>query len=366
MNLMEIDRRKALGLVAAAALYPGAALSRDGKTLYLNAMTSTDWAHGAALFDASGEIVARFELPSRGHGATFNAREKHAVLFARRPGTYAIVIDVSGRRVARLIKSRGDRHFYGHGCFSADGRLLFATENDFDNERGVIGVYDAMDDYRRVGELPSHGIGPHEVVLMPDGKTLAVANGGILTHPSAPRIKLNIAEMAPSLALVKASDGELLAMHRVSEELHKLSIRHLAINNQGVVAAAMQWQGPELDSPPLVGIWSPGEGLRLTSAPADMQRAMRNYCGSVAFAADGRNFIVSSPRGNILTEWGIDGKFKRSFKLRDVCAIAPQPDGGFLATGGTGDIVTVQTQDGILTPLARHTGMMWDNHMTTL
>ena len=53
MNLMEIDRRKALGFVAAAALYPGAALSLGGKTLYLNAMTSTDWAHGAALFDAS-------------------------------------------------------------------------------------------------------------------------------------------------------------------------------------------------------------------------------------------------------------------------------------------------------------------------
>jgi hypothetical protein len=318
------------------------------------------------LFDASGEIVARFELPSRGHGATFNASAQHAVLFARRPGTYAIVIDVAGRRAAQLIKSRGDRHFYGHGCFSADGRLLYATENDFDNERGVIGVYDALDEYRRVGELPSHGIGPHEVVFMPDGKTLAVANGGILTHPSAPRIKLNIAGMAPSLALVKASDGELLAMHRVPEELHKLSIRHLAVNHQGVVAAAMQWQGPELETPPLVGIWSPGEGLRLTSAPAGMQRAMRNYCGSVAFAADGRHFIVSSPRGNILTEWRIDGKFKRSFKLRDGCAVAPRPDGGFLATGGTGDIVAVQKQGGILTHLARHTDMMWDNHMATL
>ena len=87
MNLMEIDRRQALGLVAAAALYPGAALSRGGKTLYLNAMTNADWRHGAALFNASGGIVARFELPSRGHGATFNARAKHAVLFARRPGT---------------------------------------------------------------------------------------------------------------------------------------------------------------------------------------------------------------------------------------------------------------------------------------
>lgn len=197
-----------------------------------------------------------------------NAAGTHAVLFARRPGTYAVVIDVPARRVVRIIKSQANRHFYGHGCFSTDGRLLFATENDFDNERGVLGVYDVSDDYRRVGEFPSHGIGPHEVVPMPDGGTLAVANGGIATHPSAPRIKLNIAGMAPSLALVRASDGDLLSIHRTPEELHRLSIRHLAVNRKGVIAAVMQWEGPQLDSPPLVGVWRSREGLRLKSAPA--------------------------------------------------------------------------------------------------
>ena len=366
MNSMAIDRRKTLALVAAATLCPRAALSLGGETLYLNAMTNADWRHGAALFDDGGRIVARFELPSRGHGATIDARGGHAVLFARRPGTYAVVIDVAARAVARLIKSQANRHFYGHGCFSADGRLLFATQNDFDNERGVIGVWDVRDDYRQVAELPSHGIGPHEVVLMPDGATLAVANGGIATHPTAPRVKLNIDDMAPSLALVRASDGELLSLHRTPKELHKLSIRHLAVNTQGVIAAVMQWQGPQLDSPPLVGIWHSRQELRLMSAPGDVQRVMRNYCGAVAFAADGRHFIVSAPRGNMLTQWRVDGSYKRSFELRDGCAVAPQPEAGFIASGGAGDIVAVHTPRGILTPLARHTGMMWDNHMIKL
>lgn len=366
MNSMVIDRRKTLALVAAATLCPRAALSLGGEALYLNAMTAEDWRHGAALFDADGGIVARFELPSRGHGAARNARGKHAVMFARRPGTFAVVIDIPARRVVRLIESQANRHFYGHGCFSADGRLLFATENDFDNERGVIGVYDVVDDYRRVGELPSHGTGPHEVVLMPDGTTLAVANGGIATHPSVPRIKLNIDDMAPSLALVSASDGELLSLHRTPKELHKLSIRHLAVNRQGVIAAAMQWQGPQPGSPPLVGVWRSREELRLVSAPPEVQRAMRNYCGSVAFAADGLHFIVSAPRGDMLTEWRVEGTYKRSFELRDGCAVAARPEAGFIASGGTGDIVAVQTHRGILTPLARHAGMMWDNHMTAV
>ena len=42
----------------------------------------------------------------------------------------------------------------------------------------------------RIGELASFGVGPHEVVLMPDGATLVVANGGIRTHPDRDRAKL--------------------------------------------------------------------------------------------------------------------------------------------------------------------------------
>ena len=42
----------------------------------------------------------------------------------------------------------------------------------------MIGVRDALDGYRQIGELPSFGIGPHEATLMPDGKTLAIAKAG--------------------------------------------------------------------------------------------------------------------------------------------------------------------------------------------
>src|SRR5690606_30895384 len=110
--------------------------------------------------------------------------------FARRPGTFALVIDVVHGRILYRIASAESRHFYGHGAFSSDGRLLYATENDFAGERGVIGIYDAADGYRRAGEIPSYGIGPHELRLLADGTTLAVANGGILTRPDLPRVKL--------------------------------------------------------------------------------------------------------------------------------------------------------------------------------
>ena len=38
----------------------------------------------------------------------------------------------------------------------------------------MIGVYDASDGFRRVGEFPTHGMDPHELLPMPDGRTLAL------------------------------------------------------------------------------------------------------------------------------------------------------------------------------------------------
>jgi len=71
-------------------------------------------------------------------------------------------------------------------AFARDGRTLFATETAIETGDGVLGIYDAAADYRRRGEVPTHGLDPHEVRLMPDGRTLVIANGGILTHPDAP------------------------------------------------------------------------------------------------------------------------------------------------------------------------------------
>src|SRR5438552_1061500 len=78
-----------------------------------------------------------------------------------------------------------------HGAFSADGSLLYATENDNLTGSGLIGIYDATAGYRRLGEMSSRGIGPHDLALMPDGMTLAVANGGLRTLPESGREVLN-------------------------------------------------------------------------------------------------------------------------------------------------------------------------------
>jgi len=46
--------------------------------------------------------------------------------------------------------SKPYRHFFGHGVFSADGKLLYTTDNDYQNARGMIG---ATDGYKQIVDL---------------------------------------------------------------------------------------------------------------------------------------------------------------------------------------------------------------------
>ena len=270
-----------------------------------------------------------------------------AVLLARRPGRFARAIALTRGSVAHRFAAPPDRHFQGHGAFGGDGRLLYASENDFDGERGVVGVYDAENGYRRVGELPSHGIGPHALLTLPDGEILVVANGGILTRPDRPRIKLNLPTMAPSLCHIDRRDGRLLRELRLAPDLHRLSIRHLAVGAGGAVAVAMQYEGPTGDLVPLVALHRGGSGaLRPLAAPAAVWRAMKHYCGGICFDSGGRTIAVSAPRGHVVVFWDAgSGACLSSVRLADGCGVAPgvRP-GTFLASGGNGDVVAIDAR----------------------
>src|SRR5690606_41790368 len=92
------------------------------------------------------------------------------------------------------LQAAQGRHFFGHGVFLPDGQRMVATENHYEAGYGVLGVYDTSPggNFRRIGEFETGGIGPHEAVLLNDGRTVCVANGGILTHPDYGKLELNL------------------------------------------------------------------------------------------------------------------------------------------------------------------------------
>ncbi len=356
-----IDRReflRAAGTGFAAALAPAAwADTLAADAVFATAFVRRDGSYGAAVLSEAGKVLHAIDLPDRGHDVTFDPVSRRSVVFARQPGTFAMVFDHAGRGKPLTIASAPGRHFFGHGVFSPDGTLLYATENDFDNAAGVVGVYDARANFERIGEFPTYGTGPHELLLLGDGRTIAVANGGIETHPDYGRAELNIATMQPSYVLVDRVSGDLIEKHELPAELHKLSIRHMAADGDDTVWFGCQYRGPVADRPLLVGRAARGNELALLDMPADVLNGFRNYIGSVAANPAAGTVAVSSPQGNSLAVIeAASGNVVATSALVEVCGLAP--DGaGFIATTGGGAIVG---PDGRTSTDPDH---VWDNHM---
>lgn len=279
-----------------------------------------------------------------------------------------VIASLRENRVLHTIESVPGRHVYGHGIFSADGDLLYATENAYDEDAaGIIGVYDAANGFRRIGEMNSGGIGPHDIRFMPDGQTLVVANGGIRTHPDMARVKLNLDTMDPSITYIDAADGRVLEQARQPESLHWNSMRHLAVTPTGTVLCVQQWQGPADRSPPLVAVHERGAPLELLSAPDTVQGRLRNYCGSATVDRSGSVGAVSAPRGGLVTFWDLKARrFLGSTEVPDGCGIAPaQENAGFVITSGAGGAWHWRAGDANALP-AIPEDRRWDNHLTRL
>lgn len=353
---------KAAGVGFAASLLPRqvAALERS-ELVFASSIQISAGQYGAVLLGEAGDVISTIALPDRGHDITYSAAAGRGVVFARQPGTFALVFDPAGREAPVTLTSVEGRHFYGHGVFSPDGRLLYATESDFEAAQGVVGIYDATDGYKRIGEFPTYGTGPHEMLLMPDGVTFVIANGGIETHPDYGDAELNLSSMESTVAFVDRRDGSLVGQLKLETDLHQLSIRHMAIDKRNRVWFGCQFKGAPSRAPQLVGYATMDGEIRLVELPEHTLLDLRNYVGSVAASIDGGMVAVSSPQGNLLV--AIDAEAKTPVvveSLRNGCGLAG--DGaGFVATSGLGDMVGLGAER---TPVKL--GFEFDNHLLRL
>jgi len=341
----EVTRRRLLkdaallGVGATAGLGLLHSLTREpASERILSAGVDDRGGHHLSGFDRSGQVRFRFPIEGRGHGLSVHpTRSGEAVVIGRRPGRLAWQIDVAGGRAGARFECRPGRHFLGHACHSKDGSMLYTTENAYDEGRGVIGVRDARD-FRWLGELPSHGVGPHELAMLTDGRSMVVANGGIPTHPDHPRKKLRLDAMAPSLVEIDVVSGALIAEHRLPDP--HLSIRHLAVGADDRVVVAMQYEGDAARIPPLIALHRPGSPLRWIEDERFDWASLRGYTGSVALDGSSRIAGVTSPRGHRLTFWDTEdgvGRFLGERRMRDVCGIAwSEESAGFVVTTGAG------------------------------
>lgn len=360
---MPLDRRTLLvslaGTVTALAV-PQSVAAAFAPERFAAARKDDRGTYSAALFDLEHGDIRSVELPGRGHDIALRPGGSEWVAFARRPGRFGVAVPLD-RREPVWFSAKPGRHFFGHGVFSSDGRLLYTTENDYEAGLGVIGVRDAAAGYQQIGELAGYGVGPHDVALLFDGRTAVIANGGIRTHPDSQREELNLATMEPSLVYVDIRTGDLVEEQRLAPELHQLSIRHLTVARNDTVVFGCQYRGPAEDLPPLIGFHRRGEEPTIVPTPDETQTALNNYIGSVTADASGAIVAASAPKGGLITYWDVARRrFLGTCALGDGCGLAPtHQSASFLLTSGDG-VLAMGGVDGIRARTSSR--YHWDNH----
>ena len=361
----------AFGLVGISANPTLAQLWKQAREkLYLTSINNDNGQSFISAVDILGKVHFKIPVGARCHAtAPDPVRPNRAVIFPKRPGYISYLVDYDQGRVLKQFNAREGRFFYGHGTFSKDGKYLFATENDYVAKKGVVSIWDG-ETMQFLGEIPSFGIGPHELTILEDGKTLVIANGGVFEHPDIGefkgRQKLNVSDMQPSLVYVDVGSSKLLAEFR--PENHFLGLRHLSARSDGLVAIAIQNEGPADTPTPLVAFHRGEDKLKLAEAPTGILRQMNHYALSVLMEPKTGITCVTCPKGNLVTFWdGENAKFISSLTVADAGGVTLSPDkNSFLITTGAGEFL-IQPVAGVKDPKPSrimNSGNHYDNHIS--
>ncbi|SHL98060.1 hypothetical protein SAMN05216288_2735 [Pseudomonas punonensis] len=363
---MSMKRRAFLGLSAtllAAGAVGGWKLTHTGhQPLLLSARNDEGGKHYAVGYHLDGERAFTTLVNERCHDVVPHPSLPMALFVGRRPSTESYLIDTRSGRLLQTLHSEKDRHFYGHAVFHKDGEWLYATENDTrDPGRGVIGAYRLEgESLVHRDELSSHGLGPHQLLWMPNGETLVVANGGIRTEAES-RVEMNLNAMEASLVLM-GRDGTLHSKEQLPEPMN--SVRHLAVASDGTIVSGQQYMGDPMDAVPLVAIKRPGQPFQHFPMADAQRQMMSQYTASVAVHSDLRLLAMTAPRGNRLFIWDLDSGAVRLDAALPDCAGVGAVENGFVVSAGIGRcrLYDCRSERIAMQPLELPAGF-WDNHL---
>lgn len=364
-HALRFGRRPFLAGLLGAGLFGCGGGEESIRERWVSGVELGDGAFGIGVLTSPESTPRSIPTTFRGHGlAVHPISPSTVVFFARRPGELGVVVDVERGVVLGTFRVAPGRQMQGHGCFSGDGALLFASEADSTSGAGKIVVRETST-YAIVDELDTGGIGPHQIDLMPDQQTIVVANGGILELGG---VKQNLDTMVSSLAYVDVLSRTIREKHSVPEP--KASIRHMAITPDGVVALGIQVEraaAGHQNIVPLGATHRAGEDIRLLEEGLDFVQRLNDYVGAVAVCSAERVAGFTSPQGDVAAFWNVDsGAWIGQHAFADVCGIAPSNDGRhFLLSSSIGEVRTLRASDlmEVRTERRRSDTMHFDNHL---
>ena len=199
--------------------------------------------------------------------------------------------------------------------------------------------------------------------MLDDGGTLAIANGGIETHPDFGRTKLNLMTMQPNLSFVDVHSGAAASVVPMPKQSCKVSIRHMVQDAKGVLWLAGQNEDAELRSMPLVWKWSENSGLSAVEVEERQGDAFGGYIGSIAYDRWRDVISVTSPKSHVRAEFSAQNpKAVRFVTQEKVCGVAASKYGfSYNSLGGFS-----QFADSTIITSESTSDLIWDNHLTAV
>jgi hypothetical protein len=231
------------------------------------------------------------------HGVIKHPSLSHRVAVFEKKGPGGCEIDLKENKLIRRIQPSKGCEFYGHGAYSADAKILYATEFDKQSYEGRMVLRDASD-MKVIGEFPTHGDWPHDCQFIEDGKVVAVTNGG--GHLEGGSL--------PNVAYISVPDGRLI--ERVTFDNELINSGHLLVSSRGdlAVAHAMRegYHGEEalgaLSLRPKSGV------LKTMVTPAGVTGAMKGETLSIVLHEESSVVAATNPYGEgggLITFWNM-------------------------------------------------------------
>lgn len=350
-----------LGLITATGAFHFLRLKSSAPALLTAARDQNGQPLVVAL-GTDGTLLWQQALPQRAHDIAISPDQKIAAVFARRPGQYVRLYQIESGELVNEFNCDSQTQFNGHGCFSDDGRSLWATQTVFNESAQPSGQLARFNidsgGQTATQKLSSGGLDPHQILLV--GEHLVIAHGGYAEpmgggNMGGSKKKVLDPTQPPALSWLNAATGEVESEQCLANP--QLSLRHLAKGPNNSVIVGAQSDIKQENRDPLVFRSQLDGQLNALTEPELGWRALAGYVGSVACSED--QVTITSPKGGVAVTWAtnIKNQTGKITPLADVCG-AGYVAQSLVLTNGFGQLA--------LDAQSHQFNLAFDNHLATL
>lgn len=238
------------------------------------------------------------------HGIVIDPNNPFRLMLFEKKGPGACEVDWRSGKMTRTLTPKPGCHFYGHGAFSTDGTLIYATETYLNNQAGTITVRDAKT-LSLLGEFPTYGENPHDCHLFANGEKMAITNAGGNYGT----------DKAPAVTYVEVSSGRLL--EKIPLGHPRINSGHLLLTSaMDLVVVSAPRDGLPTSNPGGISMRPAGETLKTINNPEHIVNNMLGESLSVAVHEPSDTIAVTNPDADLITFWNLaKGEFITSLEI---------------------------------------------------